>query len=271
MNEITINKFELPNLEIKDYDKILELAKEDTEKYKNYVVTSETLESDTKKRAELRNYAKKINARRLEIEKEISKPIKEFKSKCDAIIELYNSSADLIDEQVKVFETKEKENKRKEIETIYEKLVSAIAISNLINLEMLFDERYLNKTYKLEDIELDLNTKITKISNDIEAIKNLNSEYEVSLTSFYLKNFDLSSVLAENKRLQKLKKETEKTEVRKEEIKEEKINTMLTEKVVVEEVDPVKTYTLRITAELSKQKKLKEFLELNNMKFERVD
>ena len=52
MNEITINKFELPNLEIKDYEQILELAKEDTEKYKNYIVTPETLADDTKKRAE---------------------------------------------------------------------------------------------------------------------------------------------------------------------------------------------------------------------------
>lgn len=36
-------------------------------------------------------------------------------------------------------------------------------------------------------------------------------------------------------------------------------------------VDPIKTYTLKITGTLSQQKALKKFLETNNMKFERVE
>ena len=166
---------------------------------------------------------------------------------------------------------KKKKKKEKKVEQIYNELVKEKAINNLINSEMLFDERYLNKTYKVEEVQKDLSTKITKISSDIQAIKDLESEYEVSLTNSYLKNFDLSSVIAENKRLQDLKKETKKVEERKKEIREEKINEILNEKVETDEIDPVKTYTLKITGELSKQKKLKEFLQLNNMKFERID
>lgn len=33
MNEIEVKKYELPKLEIKNYDEILEQAKKDTEKY----------------------------------------------------------------------------------------------------------------------------------------------------------------------------------------------------------------------------------------------
>ena len=85
MNEIEIKKYELPKLEIKDYDQIKKFVEEENEKYKNYLVTEDTLEKDTKKRAELRKQAKAIDDRRKEIEKEISLPIKEFKKKCDVL------------------------------------------------------------------------------------------------------------------------------------------------------------------------------------------
>ena len=49
MNEIEVKKYELPKLEIKNYDEILEQAKKDTEKYQKYIVTKATLDEDTKK------------------------------------------------------------------------------------------------------------------------------------------------------------------------------------------------------------------------------
>ena len=99
--EITIKEYELPKLEIKDYDELLEAVTKDNEKYKNYTVFEETLDDDTKKRAELRKIAKTIDDRRKEIEKAVSLPIKEFKEKCDKLKSMYENSADLIDEQIK--------------------------------------------------------------------------------------------------------------------------------------------------------------------------
>ena len=55
-------------------------------------------------------------------------------------------------------------------------------------------------------------------------------------------------------------------EQRKEEIKE-----MINRPVKIEEIDPMKTYTLKITGTLSQQKALRKFLETNKMKFERVE
>lgn len=53
--------------------------------------------------------------------------------------------------------------------------------------------------------------------------------------------------------------------------KQEEIEKMIDNPVEVEEIDPIKTYTLKITGTLSQQKALKKFLETNNMKFERVE
>ena len=119
MKDIEIRKYELPKIEIKDYEEIKKLAEEDTEKYKNYIVTDETLDSDIKKRAELRKIAKAIDTRRKEIEKDVSVPIKKFKEDCDYLKKLYEDSADLIDTQVKVFDEKQKNEKKAKCEEIY--------------------------------------------------------------------------------------------------------------------------------------------------------
>ena len=241
------------------------------EYYSTLVFTEEQISEAKEERANINKMTKKIADYRKNIIAEFKKPIELFETTAKETEKILKETSDYVDIQVKNYEEKEKEEKRNQIENLYNELTKEEAISNLINLEMLFDERYLNKTYDIKDIEKDLSNKITKISNDIQAIKDLDSEYEVSLTNSYLKTFDLSLVIAENKRLQELKNETVKVEERKEEIKEEKIDKMLNEKVQVDEIDPVKTYTLKITAELSKQKKLREFLDLNNMKYEKID
>lgn len=276
MNEIEIKKYELPSLEIVNYDEILKAVEEDTKKYQNYVVTEESLDADTKKRAELRKIAKSINDKRLEIEKEISKPIKEFKAKCDVLKEMYESSANLIDEQVKQFEIRDKELKRRKIKILFDD--NAKELKDVLPFEKIFDEKWLNKgswngeTFKLENELMD---KLNKISNELKSIEDLKSDYEVELKSNYLEHFDLTKVISKNNELNEKKgllkvASEEKTKIVEEE-RQATIDDMLTSEVVEEDIDPIKTYTLRITGPLSKQKALKKFLELNNMKVERID
>ena len=68
-----------------------------------------------------------------------------------------------------------------------------------------------------------------------------------------------------------MKVNTQKVEVAREEKREAKVEEMITKPVEVEEVDPIKTYTLKITGTLSQQIKLKEFLQLNKMHTENVE
>lgn len=276
MKEIEIKKYELPSLEIVDYEKILKAVEKDTQKYQNYVVTGETLEADSKKRAELRKIAKSINDKRLEIEKEISKPIKEFKAKCDVLKEKYESSANLIDEQVKKFETRDKELKRRKIKILFDD--NAKELKDVLAFEKIFDEKWLNKGSWKDDIfklENELVDKLTKISNELKSIEELKSDYEVELKSDYLEHFDLTKIISKNNELNEKKKllkvaSEEKTKIVEEE-RQTTIDEMLTSEVIEEEIDPIKTYTLKITATLSKQKALKKFLDLNNIEYERVD
>ena len=276
MNEIEVKKYELPKLEIKNYDEILEQAKKDTEKYQKYIVTKATLDEDTKKRAELNKTAKAINDRRLAIEKEISQPIKEFKSKCDAIKNLYEESSSLLDKQIKVFEEQEKQSRKEKIEVIFNENVRELA--NVLSLDSIFNEKWLNKGSWKDGkfaLEKELLEKIDVIRKDLITIEGLNSEYEIELKNDYLTHFELGEVIRKNNKLQEqkqlLNKQKEETKVIIEEQKQEKIEVMIDNPVEVEEIDPIKTYTLKITGTLSQQKALKKFLETNKMKFERVE
>lgn len=151
MREIEIKKYQLPKIEIRDYEKIKELAEKDTIKYKNYVVTEDTLDGDTKKRAELRKIAKTIDTRRKEIEKDISVPIKKFKEDCDYLKKLYEDSASLIDTQIKVFEEKKKEEKKTKCEEIYAHVIAEF--KEQLPFEKIFNPKWLNKTIKEIEIQ----------------------------------------------------------------------------------------------------------------------
>lgn len=269
MNEIEIKKIVLPKLEIKDYEMLKKLAEKDVEKYKKYLVTEKTLDSDIKKRAELRKIAKSINDKRLEIERAISEPIKSFKNDCDYLKKLYENSADMIDTQVKVFEEKQKEEKKEKCIEIYNQEIQEF--EDNISFEQVFNVKWLNKGTKMTEIETEIKTIVSNARQALETIKSLNSEFELELLNTYFETLDVSKAVLKNNQLQEQARKMKETVERQNKIKEKKVEEMLVEPVSQEKIDPEKTYTLKITAPLSKQIALRKFLELNKMKFEKID
>lgn len=239
--------------------------------YSKLIFTDKQVGEAKEERANINKVIKKIADYRKNIVAEFKKPIELFENTAKETEKILKETADFVDVQVKYFEDKEKEEKKKKIENIFNEMVGKEEISDLMTLNMLFDERYLNKTYSLENIEKDLFEKIRKICQELKAIKELNSEHELSLINMYLKEFDLSKIIVENNRLNELKKATEKVEEKKEEIAKEKVAVMLKEEINEDISEPILTYTLKITASLSKQKALKEFLDLNKMEYEKIE
>lgn len=274
MNELKIKNYKLPEITINDYDKLLKLVKQDCEKYKTYVVSETTLDDDVKKRAELNKMAKALNDKRIEISNEISKPITEFKNKCDVLVNFYKDSSSLLDTQIKKFEVEEKNRKKNIIIKIFDNNVNEL--KKILSFEKIFDEKWLNKgnwkdskTFKLEN---ELIEKIDVIRKDLITIGELNSKYEVELKNDYLTHFQLGEVIRKNNELiqkeELLKSQQEKTKKTLEARQEEQVQEMLQKPVKKEEIDPMKTYILKITGELSKIKKLKKFMDLNGIKYE---
>lgn len=262
--QLSVQKLELGTLTtnaIAVRDKVKDLLTN----YKAENYNEDNIDKAKEDKALLNTTSKKLNDERIRLEKEFMQPFNNFKDVVSETTIMIKEASSKIDEIVKEVENKAKEQKRAEILKVYDEITEKEAISSIIHIDMVFDERYLNKTFEIDKVKKDLEDKIKKIVQDLEAIKNLKSEHELALTNQYLKTFNLGEVIMENNRLNELKQNTIKVEVKQEEIIKEKIEDMTTSKVVSEDEDIIKTYKLEITGTLDQQKKLKQFLELNKM------
>ena len=239
------------------------------EYYSKLVFTPEQYDEAKDERAEINKIVKKIADYRKSIIAEFKKPIEVFETTAKETEKILKETLDFVDVQVKKFENEEKDKKKIEIQKIFDNTVEEL--KDIISLEKIFDDKWLNKGSKLTSIETEIKEKLDNIRSGLNAIEELHSEFELELKNTYLQDFDLSKAIVKNNQLKEQKEMLSKVEEKKEEIVQEKVETMLNEEVKEEVSDPVLTYTLKITGTLSKQKALREFLELNKMTFEKVD
>lgn len=219
-------------------------------------------------RANINKLAKSITEYRKNIVTEFKKPIEQFETTAKETERILKEISDFVDAQVKNFENKEKKKKREEIEKIYN--VQIEELKDVISINRLFNDKWLNKGTTLQSIENEMKGRLDDIRNGLKAIEELHSEFELEIKSTYLQDFDLSKAIIKNNQLKEQKERLSKVEEKKEEIVQEKVETMLKEEVKEDISDPMLTYTLKITAPLSKQQALRKFLELNKMAFEKV-
>lgn len=283
MNEISenelqliITKKELGSLTT-NAKAIKEKVKEILPNYSSEFYDENNIEKAKSDKAMLNKTSKLLNEERIRIEKEFMKPFEEFKSEVSETCNLIKQASAEIDVIVKDVENKAKEQRKNKISQIFNENVNEL--KEVLSLEKIFDEKWLNKGSFKDDgsfkFEEELINKINTIRNDLITIGELNSKYEIELKNDYLNHFQLGEVIRKNNELiqreELLKKQQEESKKELEQQHEEKVEKMLEKPVEQEKVDPMKTYTLRLTGKLSAMQQLKKFLELNNIRCEKVE
>lgn len=188
--------------------------------YEGIVYTEETVKTAKNDRAELNNLVKAIDERRKKVKEVINQPYAEFERELKEITDLIKKQSAEIDEQVKAFETAEKEEKRAKIMEAYEKAVGNLA--EILPFSKVFDQRYLNKTCKLESAIADVQKKIEQVKTDLEAIESVCGKYKLNAKDVYVRTLDLSKAMAEEKRLKDLEEKLEVERIQKEKAAEER-------------------------------------------------
>lgn len=228
-------------------------------------------------KALLNKSAKALNDKRIELEKKFNAPFEEFKTIIKETTDLITQASSKIDEVVKDVDNKEKTKRKEIIVKHYEENINEL--KDILPLEKIFEDKWLNKgsfndkgEFKLVN---ELQDKINRVRNDLIAIGELHSKYEVELKNDYLNSFDLSRVIAKNTELIKkeelLKVQQEESQKVIIEQKEERILEDAGKKVMTYITDDELTYTLKITGKRSQLVALKKFLETNEMKYEKVN
>ncbi len=249
---------------------IKEYALETKKYYEHLVFNDEQVKEAKDERASINKTVKKVADYRKDTVDKFNKPLEEFVKTAKETESILKEASNCIDVQIKKYEEEEKQAKKKECEELFDNLVGDL--SELISFEKIFDNRWLNKTTKMSEVEQDIKNIIEKVNTGLQAIKELNSEFETELINTFLQDYDLSKAIMKNTQLKAQKEKLAKTEVAKEETKQEIMKEMVNKPVedVEDERNIIKSYTLKITANYTKMTALRKFMEINDIKFEKV-
>lgn len=235
-------------------------------------------------KAALNKAAKALNSKRIEIEKEFMKPFGEFKEVVTETVKLIGECSAKIDLVIKENELRYKQNKKNDIRTYFDGLNV-----NLVDFEKIFKQEWLNKTMSMKSVCNDIDTILARIDSEITSLKRMNPEDFDALRAYYMDALSLSSTLEYAKRLQEQRERARQQEEAKK-ISEE-VQPQAEVKIEVEPVEileegnmtPIKTieiqpedtilYTraFKITATKEQIIALSDFMNDNNIDFERID
>ncbi|MGL4986266.1 MAG: DUF1351 domain-containing protein [Treponemataceae bacterium] len=181
------------DLQLKDYS------------VENYVGDSEKAAKD---KAFLNNAKKEFASKRIELKNAFLAPFNEFEVIMKRVESKIDKSSLLLDGIVKAKEEIEKNIKKEEIVLFWKSLNF-----NLVSLEKVFLQKWLNKTVSIKKIKSEIEEIIKTINNDLETLGSFNEDSDM-LKEFYLTNLNLQETIKkgndikENRR--KLKENEEK-------------------------------------------------------------
>ena len=266
-NLLKVN-FKAENFKFENQSELEKMVNQIHEKYKNLIVTEEDIAESKKTRVDINKIKNAINSERLKVEREYNEPLEGFKKVVKGFVQKLDNSAKSIDDGIKFFENKERQQKAERINQI----VDEIAKENDVEpSKIAIQARWSNKTTTLKSIKSDIEQEIKEIkekqleySQKVEAIKK-QCEREGLDPYAYLtmaETFPLTQILsgisadadvkkAQEKRLEQLKEERierekslveqpKKAEAQQEEIvKETQISNIQIEKVAKEKIQQV--------------------------------
>lgn len=284
--ELRVEPVTFPEVIQFNYEELKAEITSKVEMYKNLVYTDDQIDDAKKKRAELNKWIKVLNDERIKIKKECLKSYEEFEWKIKDLVEIVNESVRSIDKQVKEFEQNKKEEKRKEIEALFE----TIGFQAFVKLEMIWDEKWLNASVSMKSIEEKMRERMYQISTDLLTLNRL-SEYAFEAVAVYKETLDMNRSIAEAQRMSDIAKQKAETEARKKaeeerrakEAEEKKVyeKTAIISESVPEQQQPEHTVTepeepekmeVRFAALLTTEDALalKEFFQSRNIEFRAI-
>ena len=253
------------------------------ENYKHIVYSEDNIKEAKTDRANFNKLAKALNDEKIRVKNIVLEPYLPFEKQCNELIDLVKEASANADTQIKNYEQQIKDEKLKQIMNFFLENVGDYA--DLINFDDIYNERWLNATYKMEQIEKDILHTLAKTKTDMAVIDSQFKEEDINkqVKMEYFNNIANPSVLTmailkgntiieNNKKLEMLKQKEESSQnITK---NEEKI-TNSTENITQSlgnspEDEELQTLDFRVHVTQRQKFALKEFLKSNNIKFERV-
>ena len=273
-------------------DAVLAAVKEKSEQYQDVTKYQGDEKQAKEDRALLRKQKEATKTTIASIQQEWDKPLETFLNGARQILKQFDLAIDTIDEWVKEGEAQEKERKYQEIQAFFD-----TKDFNLVPLTRFFDNRWLNKTYKMPEIKKEIESAISEIYTNIKILENI-ADYGMTTKAFYLETLDMGEAMrrvealrSNAERLAKEKVERDAREVQaqvaqnaKEERleerdteREERAKSLVNEALGIPEPEldiptqpKIYEFSLRLRVTMEQMERLKAYITENGIAYERI-
>lgn len=161
--------------------------------YKNLVVTEDTIAEGKAVKAKINRLSKAISDRRIAVKKRYLQPFEDFEANAKRLCGICDEVSSNIDRQIKVFDERKKQEKRDALEAFFNEAVGEY--HEVVPFDSIFNPRWLNATYSEDQAHDDIQDSISKIDNGVKAIRELHSDFEVTLLNHFYQSRDLAQTL----------------------------------------------------------------------------
>ena len=171
------------------------------------VVTESGVKEAKADRANLNKFKAALADSRKSVKSQWNQPLSDFEDKMKELEQMVDAPIRTIDRQVKAFEEIKKQEKRQNIESFFEDNVGDL--EEFLPIEKIWNERWLNVTYSMEEIKREILERMRKTHNDIQIILAMQLPCCDQMLSTYLETLDMSKAMEEKHRYEQAQKAKE--------------------------------------------------------------
>lgn len=161
--------------------------------YQSMVVTESGIKEAKADRANLNKFKAALADSRKAVKAQWNQPLCDFEGKMKELERMVDEPIGAIDRQVKAYDEAKKQDKRQQIERFFEGTVGDL--EEVLPLSKIWNDRWLNATYPMKDIEKEIIERIRKTHSDIGIIVAMQLPCCDQMLSTYLETLDMSRAM----------------------------------------------------------------------------
>jgi len=207
------------------------------DRYKNLVVTEDSIAGAKKDKATLNKLKSAIEEQRKAIKKQYLEPYNVLEAQCKEVVALIDEPVKAIDEQIKAFDEIEKKDKLMKLKTAFFKT----SHPEWLTFEKVLPQKWMNKTEKVENLIDAITNTVSKITGEHEGLRQMfgqNPTFSAIEMKFiesldYAQTLEYAHKLEEQRRLEEQRKaeemqnaQQERSETQENASTEAKVNTL---------------------------------------------
>lgn len=275
-NDIDVKENKILPMRLTNFEDLKEEIVAKMQEYRKMVVTEDGIKEAKTYRANLNKFEKAIANKRIAKVKEAEEQvgITQYVEECKYLEQYVKDASNDLDKQIKTFEKIENDKKLKMITDFFMENIGEF--EGLIDFDKIYNSKWLNKTFKMEDIQAEIRHIFAKTKTDFMVLQAqfIDENIQKQVKQYYLNKIDDSNVLTlsilegnkiieQNKKLEELKqKETENTQ----NVTENEKNITTTVQNVPQN-GRLAVIDFRVECTRTQMELLKDFLKANNIKY----